>query len=83
MNFASIRQWTFAFAALVFSSYIFRNFYLLGRTVGSVARLCSMIVRLTVTRSRADHMNTFLLRFKQDMRLSSSASMRSSLIKTV
>jgi hypothetical protein len=83
MNFASSKRWTSAFAASVFSLDIFRSFCFLGRTVGSMPKLCSMMVRLTLTRSRADHAKTSLLRLRQERSLSSSAGRRSSLTRTV
>jgi hypothetical protein len=46
-------------------------------------RPCSMIVRLTPTRSWADQAKTSLLRERQEMSFSSSCEVRSSLIMTV
>jgi hypothetical protein len=46
-------------------------------------RLCSMIVRLTPTRSKADHVKTSMLQLRQERSLASSFGRRSSLIKTV
>jgi hypothetical protein len=46
-------------------------------------RLCSMIVRLTPTRSKVDHAKTSLLRLRQERSLASSLGRMSSLIKTV
>jgi hypothetical protein len=48
-----------------------------------MSRLCSMIVRVTPTRSKADHAKTSLLQLRQERRLASSLGRRSSLIKTV
>jgi hypothetical protein len=45
--------------------------------------LCSMMVRLTPTRSRADQTKTSLLRLRQERSLASSFGERSSLIKTI
>jgi hypothetical protein len=61
----------------------FRSFCFLGRTAGSMSMLCSMMVRLTPTRSRADHAKMSLLRLRQERSLSSSTAKRSSLIKIV
>jgi hypothetical protein len=46
-------------------------------------RLCSMMERLTPTRSRADQVKTSLLQERQEMSFSSSHDVRSSLIMTV
>jgi hypothetical protein len=46
-------------------------------------RLCSMMERLTPTRSRADQAKTSLLRVRQERSFSSSRDVRSSLIMTV
>jgi hypothetical protein len=46
-------------------------------------RLCSMMVRLTPTRSRAGQAKTSLLWFRQERSLASSFGERSSQIKTV
>jgi hypothetical protein len=54
MKLASSRRCTSALAASVFSSGILCSLCFFGRTEGSMPRLCSMIVRLTPTRSRAD-----------------------------
>jgi hypothetical protein len=83
MNFASSKWCTSAFATSIFSSDIFRSFCFLGRIVGSMAKLCSIVVRLTPTRSRADHAKTSLLRLRQERSLPSSAGRRSSLTRTV
>jgi hypothetical protein len=50
---------------------------------GSVLRLCSMIMQLATTKSRADHANISLLRFKKGNNLFSSALLRSLMIRTV
>jgi hypothetical protein len=49
----------------------------------SMPKLCSMMVRLTPTRSRADHAKMYLLWLRQERSLSSSAGKRSSLIMIV
>jgi hypothetical protein len=72
MNLASSKWCTLAFTASVFSSDIFLNCCFFGRTEGSMPRLCLMMVRLTPTRSRADHAKTSLLRLRQNRSLSSS-----------
>jgi hypothetical protein len=46
-------------------------------------RLCSMIVRQTTTKSRADQAKTSLFLERQEMSLSSSCEVRSSLMMTV
>jgi hypothetical protein len=46
-------------------------------------RLCSMMVRLTPTKSRADQAKTSLFRERQEMSISSSCEVRSSLMMTV
>jgi hypothetical protein len=46
-------------------------------------KLCSMMVRLTLTRPRADHAKMSLLQLRQERSLSSSAGRRSSLTRTV
>ena len=48
-----------------------------------MSRLCSMIVWLTLTRYKADHVKTSLLRLRQERSLASSFGKRSSLIKIV
>jgi hypothetical protein len=83
MNFASSKRWTSAFAASVFSSDIFHSFCFLGRTVGSMPKLCSMTVRLTPTRSRADHAKMSFLQLRQERSLSSADGKRSSLSRIV
>jgi hypothetical protein len=82
MNFASSKRWTSAFATSIFSSDIFRSFCFLGLMVESMPKMCSMMVRLMATRSRADHANTSLLRLRQERSLSSSGR-RSSLTRTI
>jgi hypothetical protein len=69
--------------SLVFSSDILRSRCFLGRTKGSMPKPCSMMVRLTLTRSRADRAKTSLFRERQEMSFSSSREVRSSLITTV
>jgi hypothetical protein len=83
MNFASNSGWTSAFDAYVFSSDILHSFCFFGRMDGSVLRLCSMIMQLATTKSRADHANISLLRFKKGNNLFSSALLRSLMIRTV
>jgi hypothetical protein len=48
-----------------------------------MSRLCSMTVRLTLTRSKADHAKTSLLRLRQERSLASSLGRMSLLIKPV
>jgi hypothetical protein len=67
-------------AASVFSSDIFRSRCFFGRTEGSMPRLCSMMERLTPTRSRANQAKTSLLWERQERSFSSSRDVRSSLI---
>jgi hypothetical protein len=57
--------------------------FLFGRTEGSMPRLCSMTVRLTPTRSRADQAKTSLFLERQEMSFSSSCEVRSSLMMNV
>jgi hypothetical protein len=83
MKLASSRQCTLALAASIFSSDILCSLCFFGRTEGSMPRLCSMIVRLTPTRSRADQAKTSLFLERQEMSLSSSCEVRSSLMMTV
>ena len=54
-----------------------------GLTEGSIPKLCSMMDRLTPTRSRADQAKTSLFLDKQQRSFSSSCEVRSSLIVTV
>jgi hypothetical protein len=83
MKLASNRWCTSALAASVFSSDILCSRCFFGCTEGSMPRSCSMMVRLTPTRSRADQAKTFLFRERQEMSFSSSRKVRSSLIMTV
>jgi hypothetical protein len=48
-----------------------------------MSRLCSMMERLTLTRSRVNQAKTSLLRVRQERSFSSSRDVRSSLIMTV
>jgi hypothetical protein len=73
----------FCLCNFYFSSNIFCNFCFLGRTEESMPKLCSIIMRLTPTRSRADHAKTSLLRLRQERSLSSSSGKRSSLTITI
>jgi hypothetical protein len=83
MNLASSRRCTSALVASVFSLDIFRSRCFFGHTEESMPRLCSMMERLTPTRSRANQAKTSLLRERQEMSFSSSCEVRSSLIVTV
>jgi hypothetical protein len=83
MKLASSRRCTSALAASVFSSDILRSLCFFGRTEGSMPRLCSMIVRLTPTRSRVDQAKMSLFLERQEMSLSLSCEVRSSLMMTV
>jgi hypothetical protein len=83
MKLASNRQCTSTLAASVFSSDILRSRCFFGRTEGSMPRPCSMMVRLTPTRSRADQAKTSLFQERQEMSFSSSREVRYSLIMTV
>jgi hypothetical protein len=83
MNLASNRRCTSVLATSVFSSDIFRIRCFFGRTEESMPRLCSMIERLTPTRSRADQAKTSLFWERQERSFSSSHEVRSSLIITV
>jgi hypothetical protein len=67
----------------VFSSDILCSICFLGHIERSVLRPCSMIVRLTPMRSKADHEMMSLLQFRQDNNLSSSILLRSLLTKTI
>jgi hypothetical protein len=73
----------FSFGSFLFSSDILRSRCFFGRTKGSMPRLCSMTVRLTPTRSRADQVKTSLFLERQEMSFSSSCEVRSLLITTV
>jgi hypothetical protein len=83
MMLASNRQCTSTLPASVFSLDILCSRYFLGCTEGSMPRPCSMMVRLTPTRSRADQAKTSLFREIQEMSFSSSRGVRSSLIMSV
>jgi hypothetical protein len=83
MKLASSRRCTSALAASVFSSDILRSHCFFGSTKGSMPRLCSMTMRLTSTRSRADQAKTSLFLERLEMSFSSSCEVRSSLITTV
>jgi hypothetical protein len=83
MKLASSRRCTSALAAFVFSLDILCTRCFFGRTEGSMPRPCSMTVRLTLTRSRADQAKTSLFLERQEMSFSSSYEVRSSLITTV
>jgi hypothetical protein len=83
MNLASRRRCTSALAASVFSSDILRSLCFFGRTEGSIPKLCSIMDRLTPTRSSADQAKTSLFLARQQRSLSSSCNVRSSLIVTV
>jgi hypothetical protein len=83
MKLASSKRCTSALAASVFSSDILRSRCFFGLTEGSIPKLCSMIERLTSTRSRADQAKTSLFLDRQEMSLSSSCEARSSLVMTV
>jgi hypothetical protein len=83
MKLASSRWCTSALAASVFSPDILRNRCFFGRTEGSMPRLCSMTVRLTLTRSRADQAKTSLFLERQEMSFSSSCEVRSLLMMIV
>jgi hypothetical protein len=83
MNLASNRRCTSALAATVFSLDIFRSRCFFGRTEGSMPRLCSMMERLTPTRSSADQAKTSLFQERQERSFSSSREVRPSLIITV
>jgi hypothetical protein len=83
MKLASSRRCTSALAASIFSSDILRSRCFFGLTEGSIPKLCSMIERLTPTRSRADQAKTSLFLDRQERSLSSSCEVRSSLMMTV
>src|SRR6187455_3414933 len=83
MNLASKRRCTSALAASVFSSDILRSRCFFGLTEGSIPKLCSIMDRLTPTRSRADQAKTSLFLDKQQRSFSSSCEVRSSLMVTV
>jgi hypothetical protein len=80
MNLASNKRCTSALAASVFSSDIFHSRCFFGHTEGSMPRLCSMMERLTPTRSRVDQAKISLLRKRQERSFSSCRDVRSSLI---
>jgi hypothetical protein len=83
INLASSRRCTSALGASIFSSDILRNCCFFGLTEGSIPKLCSMMERLTPTRSRADQAKTSLFLDRQQRSLSSSCEVRSSLMVTV
>jgi hypothetical protein len=83
MKLASSRRCTSALAASVFSSDILRSLCFFGLTEGSMPKLSSIMERLTPTRSRADQAKTSLFLERQEMSLSSSCEVRSSLMMTV
>jgi hypothetical protein len=83
MKLASSRRCTSTLAASVFSSDILRSRCFFGLTEGSIPKLCSMIERLTPTRSRANQAKTSLFLDRQERSLCSSCEVRSSLMMTV
>jgi hypothetical protein len=75
IKLASNMRCNSALAASVFSSDILRSHCFFGRTEGSMPRLCSMTVRLTPTRSRADQVKTSLFLERQEMSFSGGVDM--------